>query len=313
MIVPNKIKKIKNTNIISLSIIEYNDIKKISHLQKLKSITIVNNNQITDKQFIHILNLEYVNISNTILNGDLFHHLQNIKCLIIDRCSNIKKHNFIALKYMKQLRKLKINDANIENEQLNILTYLEELSISNLPNITDDGLLNLIHLKVLTVENQNNIDGSCFKDMISLTELTINRMKIYDFKLHQCCNINTLKLVNVEYITGSCFSYFKKLTSLSISICNDINIQYISQLSQLISLSIVQQRIYILPVGMFKNMNLRYLSTFNHKIDVKFIKYTKHMNKLSYLKIKSMPKKISKSHIMSNFLNLKNIETYYNK
>lgn len=235
-------------------------------LPKLKSLSISGDNSITDEMLSYFPNLEYLYLpsnliitdnsiqkllklkyldleNNSNITDDSISKLLNLETLILDRNNHITNQGLKDLYKLKKLsifvntkityevfdnfkiEYLKIKD-NIFNNDMNNITTIKELYISNGNTITDEFIKSLYNLEILQIEKNNLITDESIIHLINLKKLNLftnthltNTILYYIKKLevlylHKNSNIllNNIvkKLPNIKIVHCKNYQYYQK-------------------------------------------------------------------------------------------------------
>jgi Leucine-rich repeat (LRR) protein len=226
-------KKFPDTLIANTDII-YTNIEKFRSLKKVdisNSILIGNLQPISE-----LTKLEEINISNTLI--DELMPLRNLNNLEKINCNGTPLTIIEALRYSSALKEINVSFTPIQNiEILSNLKNLENLDISNTQITNFRALSNLQHLRQinisgLTINRDSNLDS-----LILITNLIAEKARFTDFKILE--NLQKLQHLNIDSSNIENLNPLSKLKELNVLQANNTNISNLNSLLDLPELKLV--------------------------------------------------------------------------
>ena len=249
------LKGLTNLQDLTLSLTKVTDaglvhLKGLTNLQDLTlSLT-----KVTDAGLVHLkgmTKLQELALASTTITGKGFVHLKDLptlQTLSLEGCEKLGDQLGVQLGQFSKLESLKLNHANIRDQQLTGLGSLGQLTSLDLrvnPELTDAGLAHLkglSRLKTLSVFFCPKITGPGLQHLATLEQLQTlnlgNNPGLTDAGLQHLARIKSLKKINLSFcqkITIEGVKHLKglqQLEVLNLQFCNKIPREEIPSLKQ---------------------------------------------------------------------------------
>ena len=249
------LKPLTNLQSLDLGLVPITD-EGLVHLKGLTNLQDLNLNftHITDAGLVHLkgmTKLQELALASTTITGKGFVHLKDLptlQTLSLEGCEKLGDQLGVQLGQFSKLESLKLNHANIRDQQLTGLGSLGQLTSLDLrvnPELTDAGLAHLkglSKLKTLSVFFCPKITGPGLQHLATLEQLQTlnlgNNPGLTDAGLQHLARIKSLKKINLSFcqkITIEGVKHLKglqQLEVLNLQFCNKIPREEIPSLKQ---------------------------------------------------------------------------------
>ncbi|KAI8117660.1 F-box/LRR-repeat protein 2 [Lucilia cuprina] len=226
-------------------------IKSLSSFKSLKSLTLINNSEITGNYLYELKGLQELSLNNcTHIETEnfekIFQNLKQLKMLDIRNCNNLSTQNYkTILENLKQLETLKVSTSQENYNSLAKLPNLRKLKIqrNNIisPAISKEFLNNLVKFQAEQLEQLQVVDYAGFDAEKAALIAKLKNLKI----LHCKCNS-----IDDEILEK--FSQLNELVELDINNCYFITNRMVLQLLR--------------KCLKLKRLNLRYCGVLTHDL-----------------------------------------------
>lgn len=174
------------SNVTSLDI-SSTDIRNIAHMTKLKTLNIMQNEEIRDEDIISLTTITTLDVYGTNISDVGISPLTNLTKLDIGMCIITD----LGLRKLTKLQSLLIYDSSISD--ISYLVELTELYVNSESKICDASIHKLTNLTLLSIENNSIISDAGISDL----------------------NLHTLIVCDNDNITGAGLCWMTSLTSLN--------------------------------------------------------------------------------------------------
>lgn len=226
---------------IDLSMCKITD-QGLSNLKKVRSIKLYSCNKVTDKGLESLEELEELMVEgNKNLTDNCLSKVKKLKILFLKYCPRISYQVFEKLtdleeldvegikqmdqgvKYLKKVKKLKVNLSDIQDQSLIYLKEVRELSISKCKNLNGCEFEYLKNLVSLDLSSNSFLKDSHLLNFQNLERLNLQDcMDITDEGIDKLGGIKNLNIRNCIKVTDQGLKNLKNIVSLNIKGCKKI-------------------------------------------------------------------------------------------
>ena len=321
----------------NISLYNNDELKKISNIPNLRTISIEGNNITKFPDFENLDNLTNINIYGTKINKitnnpgvtglsvrdndtiEEISNMENLNALTISSCNNLKK-----ISEIDKLQYLSID--SISSENLNMIGNINELTtleLRNNENMTDiSKIADMPNLSYLEISSCPVEDLSAIANLTKLEELTLNNTNVR--QIPKCDSLNSVTLSENEYLKD--MGDASNLTSIRIDGTNSEMIEKISKMYKLETIEISGSSITQLPnlsaltklndVYLYGNENLTDISNLSGAQNLASLEFYNNnniqnfdvLNKLTKLKYLTISENgFNNTECLKNMNNLKDL------